>query len=190
MREIGRIERLQVQLGRLKKGEKTDQVYDPGALRLVPALRLTAQGVVGLADGDEWLDVHHADHPASNRKASAISFNFTSHYARMQERFGPRVAIGCAGENILIATDEIFDLADLARGIVVQTEDGQGRFAGIAVAHPCRPFSRYVLQQDRPADETLKATLQFLDGGTRGFYCDWDGPSLVVRPGDRVFVGE
>jgi hypothetical protein len=58
------------------------------------------------------------------------------------------------------------------------------------VAHPCMSFSTYALGlQGKPSDQAaLKETLRFLDGGTRGFYCEWTGGPVVVRPGDRVFL--
>jgi hypothetical protein len=190
MCEIGYIEQLQVQLDSLKKGDKPNRYYDPAALRVVPALRLTTKGVIGITEGQELLDVHHADHPYSkNRQTSAISFNLSSHYARMQNRFGPHLETGCAGENILIATDEVVEWTALAGGLVIQTGDGsQGRLARVKVAHPCLSFSAYALNLEQPPDQKLKETLQFLDGGTRGFYCDWEGAPLIVRPGDRVLI--
>lgn len=191
MHYLGHIERLQVQLDRLKKGAKPSQTYDPAALFTVPALRLTRKGVIGLLDGQELLDAHHADHKYSrDRSSSGISLNFTSHYDRMQRRFGSRLALGCAGENILIATDSIVDLDMLARGLVIEARDGrQARLTQISVAHPCRSFSTYALNlAGASAPEGLKETLSFLDDGMRGFYCDWTGEPLVIRPGDRVFV--
>jgi hypothetical protein len=192
MRQVGHIERLQVQLGRLKKGAKPDQHYDPSALHAVPALRLTAKGVIGLVDGRELLDVHHADHAYSrNRGSSGISLNFSPHYEHMRHRFGSHLETGCAGENILVATDQPVPLAALAQGLVIETADGtRVRLTQIQVAHPCLSFSTYALElQGEPAGQAaLKETLGFLDGGTRGFYCEWTGEPVVVRPGDRVFL--
>jgi hypothetical protein len=191
MREIGYIERLQVQLDSLKKGDKPNRYYDPTALRVVRALRLTIKGVIGITEGQELLDVHHADHPYSkNRQTNAISFNLSPHYAQMQNHFGPHLEMGCAGENILIATDESFELDALSCGLIIKSQDGvQGRLTQVSVAHPCLSFSKYALKSGgASSDEIIKETLQFLDGGTRGFYCAWEGDALVVRPGDRVFI--
>jgi hypothetical protein len=191
MRKIGHIERLQVQLGPLKKGSGQDRHYDPAALRTVPILRIASGGVIGLLDEQELLDVHHADHEDSrNQGGNAVSFNFTSHYDSMRERFTPRLKMGCAGENILIATGERVEPAALAHGLVIQTDQGrQGLLDRIQVAHPCRSFSAYTLQlAGLPADALLKETLQFLDGGTRGFYGQWKGEPVVVRVGDPVFL--
>jgi hypothetical protein len=42
----------------------------------------------------------------------------------------------------------------------------------------------------KPTQSALKETLRFLDGGTRGFYCVWEGEPVVVRPGDEVYVDD
>jgi hypothetical protein len=191
VRQIGYIERLQVQLDRLKKGIKPDQYYDPGALYVVPTLRLTDKGVIGLLDGQELLDVHHADHEYSrNRGSSGISLNFSAHYERMRDRFSPNLETGCAGENILIATDQIIAADTLSEGLVIETAQCvQVRLTQVQVAHPCLSFSTYAQSlAGQPTEQALKETLRFLDGGTRGFYCVWTGEPVVVRPGDRVFL--
>lgn len=191
MRQIGYIERLQVQLDRLKKGAKPDQYYDPGALCVVPNMRLTDKGVIGLLDGRELLDVHHADHAYSrNRGSSGISLNFSAHYERMRNRFSPYLETGCAGENILITADRIIAPDALSEELIIETAAGvEVRLTQIQVAHPCLSFSTYVLNlAGQPTEQALKETLRFLDGGTRGFYCEWAGEPVVVRPGDRVFL--
>jgi MOSC domain-containing protein YiiM len=189
--EIGYIELLQVQLGRLKQGEKPDLSYDPAPLRTVPALRLTPKGVVGLVGDKELLDVHHADHVYSkNRSSSGISLNFTSHYEKMRNHFSDHLAPGCAGENILVMTDQVLSIDDISSGLVIQAKTGDlVRLEQTRVATPCASFSKYALGHGlEPASDTLKQTLQFLDGGTRGFYCECAGDPVVVRPGDRVFL--
>jgi hypothetical protein len=191
MRQIGRIERLQVQLDNLKKGPKPEQVYDPSPLRVVPALRVSSAGVIGLLDGQEMLDVHHADHPHSrDGGGSGLSFNFRSHYDSMRGRFGPGLELGCGGENILIAAEASFALPELVDGLIIENDAGARlHLDQIQVAHPCRAFSRYALGQSAEiTNERLKETLQFLDGGARGFYCECIGEPIIVRPGDPVFI--
>lgn len=192
MRKIGEIIQLQVQVDSLKQGEKNNRYYEPAGLRTVSALRLTPEGVVGLVAGQELSDVHHADHPESKNRTltNGISFNFTSHYTRMQERFGAHLSQGIAGENILVATDEVFDEAAFAGGVLIQTQDGQQiQLTQVCVAEPCAPFSTFALNLDtRPPAELLKAALQFLDGGTRGFYCQQTGAPIRVQVGDLLLV--
>ena len=109
MHEIGQIIRLQIQVDSLKSGERPYQIYSPANIRPVTTLRLTPQGVAGVqADGTTLLDAHHESHHArKNRGDNGVSVNFTSHYGRIQERFGERLVMGCAGENILVETADI-----------------------------------------------------------------------------------
>lgn len=191
MRRIGHIELLQVQTASLKQGEKANRYYDPAPLRLVPALRLTPQGVVGLVDGQTLLDVHNAAHPQSknNNLINGISFNFTSHYQKMQQRFGPHLTMGCAGENILIAAEMEFLETAFTSGLTIATPTGLVHLRQVCVAVPCAPFSAYTLAGEmRPPADLLKGTLQFLDGGTRGFYCQVQDEPGEIQVGDAVFV--
>jgi hypothetical protein len=191
MQQIGHVGRLQVQLGSMKTGG-ADPYYDPAALREVSALRLTSKGVVGLVNGASLLDVHHADHVHSKgRDSSGISVNFTAHYERMRDRFGPNLEDGCAGENILIATDRSINPDELVNGLIIRsTQSILVHLTQVRVAHPCRSFSAYALEKGgMPADSMLKEALQFLDQGTRGFYCEWMGDPVVVQVGNAVFVG-
>ena len=192
MRKIGEIIQLQVQVDNLKQGDKNNRYYEPAGLRAVSALQLTPRGVVGLEGGQELSDVHHADHPHSKNRAltNGISFNFTSHYTQMQQRFGAHLRNSIAGENILVATDEMFDESVFGGGVIIETKDGQQiQLTQISVAEPCAPFSTFALNlETRPPAELLKAALQFLDGGMRGFYCQRIGSPIMIQIGDSVFV--
>ncbi len=195
MRLIGHIRQIQIQKDALKKGEGPDRYYDLGALSIVPAARLTSEGVIGLIDSREIHDVHHSWHHRSrHRPSSAISFNFAQNYERMVRRFGSELSMGCGGENILIELVDGVELAPLLEepGVtfVIETKDAsRGTLTGIKVAKPCVPFSNYVLNLDaKPPVEVVKETLQFLDGGMRGYYCAWEGEPLEVRTGDKVLT--
>ncbi len=192
MQPIGHIIRLQAQTSPLKLGQKPYRVYDPGPIRVTPAMRLTREGVIGLDDGQTFMDVHHARHPQSRRRgeSNAISFNFTAHYRRMRDRYGPHLADGVAGEGILIASDRIWTEDELQPGLVIATRDGREvRLDHIIVAAPCAPFSRFALALDAyPPPEMIKEALQFLDGGTRGFLAQLDGGEARIQVGDAVFI--
>ena len=199
LRKIGTVSRLQIQQGSLKRGRSPNRYYDPAPLLQVTALRLSEEGVVGLVDvagqstPRELLDVHHFGHyDSKNRGDNDISFTFSSHYARMRERFGKHLQIGCAGENILIETDEEFELGALDNDVTIKTARGKTvHLTKVHVAVPCAPFSEYVLNgQERPSRDEMRETLQFLDGGTRGFYAQQPGPPVIVSVGDEVFVNE
>src|SRR5262245_25171792 len=193
MRTIGTITRLQIQRGSLKRGEKPTRVYDPAPLLAVPALSVSPDGALGASpyDPDAWIvDVHHLAHPLTKNEDGlhGISLGFTSHYTSMREHFGDRVAVGCAGENIIANVDRRFTYEELAGGVAILAPDGSERvrLKVLQVAHPCKPFTGWVLGEQVEPDE-LKRALQFLDNGMRGFYCVGEGIG-TVNLGDSVAV--
>jgi hypothetical protein len=195
LRPLGKIVRLQIQRSPLKVGEKPNRRYDPSALLAVDELTLTPDGALavrGLAEGGTLLDVHHVGHPETrnNEGINDLSVGFTTHYTAMRERFGDHLEDGCAGENILIETLGLIELSALEGGLVIRSANGAPPIwlRDFRVAAPCRPFSGYVL--NRMVDEaTLKATLQFLDNGLRGFYCTLpDEKPATIAVGDEVLV--
>lgn len=191
MRTIGTIARLQIQRSSLKRGEKPNRVYDPTPLLPVPRLTVTPDGVLGAsADGGWMVDVHHRGHPDTKNEDGlhGVSVGFTSHYAAMRDRFGDRIVVGCAGENVIVTADQMFTYEDLAGGVAIVSADGteRVRLKVLQVAHPCRPFTGWALG-GRVESEVLKENLQFLDGGTRGFYCVGEGVGTVAL-GDRFVI--
>ena len=191
MRTIGTVTRLQIQRSSLKTGEKPNRVYDPTPLLPVPRLTVTPDGVLGAGAEGGWLvDVHHRAHPETKNEDGlhGVSVGFTSHYAAMRDRFGERIVIGCAGENIIVAADRTFTYDDLAGGMAIVATDGpeRVRLRVLQVAHPCRPFTGWA-SGGRVEAEVLKAHLQFLDGGTRGYYCVGEGAGTVAV-GDRLVL--
>ena len=191
MRTIGTVARLQIQRSSLKTGEKPNRVYDPAPLLAVPRLTVTPDGVLGAgADGGWIVDVHHRAHPETKNEDGlhGVSIGFTSHYAAMRDRFGDRIVVGCAGENVIVAADRAFSYDDLAGGVAITATDGpeRVRLRVLQVAHPCRPFTGWALG-GRVESDVLKSHLQFLDGGTRGFYCVGEG-SGTVNVGDQVVL--
>ena len=192
LRPLGKIVRLQIQRSPLKLGEKPNRVYDPAPILAVDELTLTPQGaLIRLPDGAILLDIHHADHPQTRNSdgVNSLSVGFTVHYAAIRARYGDHVTDGCAGENILIETERIMKLDDIAGGLAIQP-------AGAAspvwlrvnqVAAPCRPFSGFVTHVTEAA--VVKETLQFLDDGLRGFYCALaQAQPATVAVGDHVLI--
>ena len=173
MRTIGTITRLQIQRGSLKRGEKPTRIYDPTPLLSVPALNVTPDGALGGKNED---GLH------------GISLGFTSHYDAMREHFGEKIAVGCAGENIIATSDRRFRYEDLEQGVSILSPQGQERvrLKILEVAHPCRPFTGWALGKQVEPEE-LKRHLQFLDNGMRGFYCVGEGVGTVAL-GDSVAV--
>jgi hypothetical protein len=190
---FGTVVRLQVQESSLKVGTKPRR-YDPAPIRSVPAISLSPAGVIGLAEnGESIVDVHHHDHPSSkNRRGeNGVSLGFTAHYLAMRQRFGPHLADGIAGENILVEADRQFQIEELAAGVVVEGTAGWWlELRPIIVAAPCVEFSRYALRfpDDARPDATVTEALRFLDAGMRGFYATYAGEPGVVEVGARVFL--
>ena len=192
MRELGQIVRLQIQRDSLKTGEKPTRVYDTRPLLSVERLAVGPDGALGQAPDGSWVvDVHHRAHPRTKNEdgAHGLSLGFTSHYGLMRDRFGDRITPGCAGENILVASEQRITVDELARGVVLLTASGQelARLEVLQVAHPCKPFSGWALGGKVESD-VLKETLQFLDDGTRGFYCQGLS-SGILSIGDRLALG-
>jgi hypothetical protein len=187
--ELGRVVRLQVQTASLKRGERPSRVFDPSPLLEVARLRLTPRGAAGeTADGKTTFDVHHADHHATKHAPGReVSFGFTSHYARMRRRYGERMAIGCAGENVLVEAGRVFRLEDFAGGLAFRSASTGDllRLDSLTVAEPCVEFSRFSLGDAKASPQDLKPVLQFLDAGTRG-YVFTPGGELTVCPGDLL----
>jgi hypothetical protein len=195
MREIGRVKQVQIQRSSLKIGEKSARVYNPSPLLVVDCISVNSYGVTGLmADGAQIIDVHNAQHPTTkNSGVNGASVSFTGHYREIRAQYGTYLVDGCAGENILIEADRKFTLADL--GVRLAFENAQtGEVAyldDLMVAAPCVEFSHYVQkanQESAPlAADQLKATLQFLNDGRRGFYATAFN-TATIQAGDRVFT--
>ncbi len=191
-RPLGRVVHLQIQRSKLKLGEKPNRYYDPAPLLAVDELTLTPEGALARTpDGGTLLDIHHAAHPDTRNldRTNDLLVGFTSHYDSMRDRFGDRLADGCAGENILIETTGRMSLSDLAGGLIIHPAGGgqPARLRVVRHAPPCREFSGYASRGTEP--EIIKETLQFLDDGLRGFYCALSNPvPVLVTLGDQVLV--
>jgi hypothetical protein len=193
MRRIGRIQLVQIQRESLKVDEGSTRYYDPTPLLTVARLQLTSDGVYGIADdGTAIVDVHNTQHPRSrNRADNFISMGFTGHYAAMRARMGDHLTDGIAGENMTVVYDGILTPEQLGKEVFIETQNGE-RIALDAVLPipPCEPFSRYAANRSLTAPE-MKATLQFLSDGTRGFYMRIaDAESAFVQAGDTVWAAD
>lgn len=196
MREIGLIKLVQLQRSSLKLGQRPQRYYEPAPLLVVERLLLAPLGVSAVsADGEAVIDVHHAGHPDTKNSLgkNGISFGFTGHYRAMRERYGAQLPDGCAGENILIESEQVWSLDDLGAALMIERADRQiVALDKLMVAAPCVEFSRFAHLSAEPlTSEQLRTTLQFLDGGMRGFYARLaEGqPDAEIQAGDRVFVG-
>lgn len=193
MRYIGRVEWVQVQRESLKVDADGRQDYNPAPLLVVPALRLSAEGAHGVdEDGALIVDVHHVRHPRSrNRGDNFLSMGFTGHYATLRARFGDHLTDGVAGENVIVRADGVLTPAQLGGGLVIETQAGARVTLGAVLPiPPCEPFSRYAAGRVLSAPE-MKATLQFLGDGMRGFYMRpamSGAEAILIQAGDTVWV--
>ncbi len=183
MRPLGSLVRLQIQRATLKTGVKPDRRFDPAPLLAVDRLAVGPDGVLGAGPDDSWLvDVHHRAHPATKNGDGlhGVSVGFTAHYHLMRGRFGDRLTVGCAGENLIAHTEHQLRLEDIAGGLAIVARDGSERvrLRVLEVARPCRPFTGWALG-GVVESQVLKECLQFLDDGMRGFYCTAEGTGTV-----------
>lgn len=189
---IGPIIRLQIQRGALKVGEKGAKRYLTDSIQAADRLWISRDGVSALEPGGETLDAHHRAHPLKKNDDGlhGVSVGFTGHYRAMQERFGAHMVLGCAGENIIVEAPRRLAPEEVAAGFLILDASGRekGHLLDVAVAHPCKPFTGFSLRNLAVAPDVFQASLRFLDGGMRGFYCTWTSEPATVDVGDVVAV--
>lgn len=186
-RLLGRVALLQIQRERVKQQE----VYDPAPLLQLDRLLLTADGVLAPQDAGWMVDVHHRSHPSSRRWSPhrSLSMGFTSHYRKMEHRFGS-LPLGVAAENLVVAAEPVFSVRDLAPGLLIRGDHAEVALEGMQVAEPCVPFTRYLLGTPAASAYDVEEDLAFLQGGTRGFVVgltDLEEP-VEIRVGDEVWL--
>lgn len=186
MRKLGNIAMLQVHGNRVKHRDR----FDPTSLIEVETASLSSDGMLGWAGSGWVVDVHHAAWPEPGPRRP-LSMGFTSHYNKMENRFG-KASLGVAGENIIVASDEVVSLADLGQRVVISAENGEEiQLVRPKVAKPCLPFTSFMLGLPSVGiREEIVGHLRFLDDGTRGFVFGVDeiGDPVRIRVGDEVFL--
>jgi hypothetical protein len=194
MTYIGTIQLMQIQRESLKVEGDGGRQYDPAPLLAVGRLKLTSAGVIGLTEaGESIIDVHHTGHPRSrNRADNFVSMGFTAHYAMLRSRYGDHLTEGIAGENMIVACDHQITPEALGKQVIIETGAGDRILLEDTLPiPPCEPFSRFAAGRDLAAPE-MKATLQYLSDGTRGFYmrvmAESDGQ--VIQVGDKVYTAD
>ena len=180
---LGAVARLQVQRSRLKPGPRGARAYDPGPLLEVRALEVGPRGVVGQTAAGPVLDVHHADHPDSRnrRLVNGLSLLPRSHSEALRARYGPHLAVGVAGESLLVETDGTWTEDDLAGPLHLETADGGLLpLTGAMATPPCVEFARFCLGLPVGAlGSDVEQALVDLDGGARGFYVQAQGTARI-----------
>ena len=195
-RELGKVKLVQVQPSGLIIETPTGYFYDATRRVEVEKLIITSLGIEATtASGEHVLDIHHINHPGKKYDDDdLVCIGFTSHYQAMRERFGEHMVDGAAGENIIIEYNREVWIDDLGKQIAIENaETGEKIFLDVlSFAAPCEEFSHFVANSQHeklPAAE-LKAALQFLNNGRRGFLLVLsDGQEVAtVQVGDRVFA--
>jgi hypothetical protein len=196
MNPLGKIKLVQLQPSGLIIETPSGYFYDASRRVEVDCLLITSRGIEATTpDGENVLDIHHLDHPdKAYDDDDLVCIGFTSHYKAMRARFGEHMVDGIAGENIIIEYDKEVWPEDIGQQIAIESvETGQMTLLDmICFAAPCDEFSHFAAQSQGerlPALE-LKATLQFLNNGRRGYLLILqDGQdAATVQPGDRVFT--
>lgn len=192
MKLLGTIARLQIQRSSLTIGTGPTRYFDPAALLVVDELFLTPGGACAPApDGSCLVDVHHAAHPFTrSRGENTLSIGFSRHYDTMRAKFGETFPFGCAAENIIIdGPAPRIAPEDVAAGLAIETAEGLAHLTRVIVAAPCMPFAKFALRDPNASTEAIKATIQFLDHGLRGYYCTFAGAkTATIRRGAKVFA--
>lgn len=193
---LGYVKLTQLQPTGLIINTPSGEFYDPSRRVVVDSLQISPLGIESITpDGEHVLDIHHIDHPDKKYdNDDLVCIGFSSHYAAMRARFGEHMVDGVAGENIIIQAEKEIWPEDLGQRLGFESsETGDITFLDVVkFAAPCEEFSHFAAQSQHkrlPAAE-LKATLQFLGNGRRGYLLVLsDGHEPVnVQPGDRVFV--
>ena len=192
MKELGRVTFVQIQQSPMKVHvSATKREYRPDPLLRVQRLLLTADGILGYtASGERIMDVHHVAHPQTrSRGDNSVSLGLLTHYSSLRSRFGPHMQDGVAGENILITVNPGADPGPVPSRIFLESSvDFQLiELTAVQPAPPCVEFSRFALNRESGPEE-IRQTLQFLEGGRRGYYAALveQDCQCFVQAGDRL----
>ena len=197
IRELGTVKLVQVQPAGLIVETPSGYFYDASRRVEVERLIITSLGIEATTPaGEHVLDIHHINHPdKAYDNDDLVSIGFTSHYNSMRAHFGEHMEDGIAGENIIIEYEKEVWLEDLGQQIAIENiETGHRTILDVvSFASPCSEFSHFAAgsQGEKLPAAELKATLQFLDKGRRGFLLLLrEGQELAtILPGDKVFGG-
>jgi hypothetical protein len=193
---LGRVKLTQLQPNGLILETPSGYIYDASRRVVVDQLLITPLGIEATTpEGEQVLDIHHIDHPdKAYDDDDLVCIGFTSHYAAMRSRFGEHMVDGIAGENIIIDCEQEIWPEDLGEQIAIENQETGvlTLLDMVSFAAPCDEFSHFAAksQNSRLPAEELKATLQFLGNGRRGYLLVMSKGQepATVQPGDKVFV--
>ena len=185
---VGKVVQLQVHPDFVLQDER----YDPTRLVETHRLSVTADGVAGRV-GDAWvLDVHHAAYPGRHPgRLRPVSVGFTAAYDRMRERFGGTARLGVAGENIIVSSNRLPAIDELATGVEIVGIGGASlHLADAMVANPCLEFTSYLLGREaKGSQDEIGDDRAFLRNGMRGYILSTAGRSPIeIAVGADVYL--
>ena len=185
-KQIGEVVLIQIQTGVMTGGGS----YETSMLVPVDTLRLTPDGVFGHSDGAWIVDRHHRHHPAAQywHAEDTLSFGFTTHYDHMSTLWG-QTQLGIAGENVIVATDQMIKLEDISGGLRLQTSDGTIDMSKPEFLEPCVEFTRFVTSRPTASAREVKSEREKLRNGVRGYAVGIPGPDPVhIGLGDTISI--
>lgn len=190
---LGTVVKTQIHVDRMVTAGR----YEDHKILEVDELWLGVDGVIGQLGGQSLLHAHHRLHPNKTwgerprdyRPNRLLSIGFTGHYAQMAERFGS-APIGCAAEDIIVDRAGTVSVDALSGGVQLRRDGQVVELSGVAVAKPCVPFTKWLLQDQDAGDETVAPNRAFLEAGMRGFImglADQHEP-VAIRVGDELWA--
>lgn len=196
LRRLGHVKLTQLQPNGLIIETPSGYFYDASRRVVVDRLLISALGIEATTpDGEHVLDIHHINHPdKAYDDDDLVCIGFTSHYAAMRSRFGDHMVDGIAGENIIIDCEDEIWPEDLGKQLAFENQDTKALtlLDMVSFAAPCDEFSHFAAksQDTRLPAEELKATLQFLGNGRRGFLLvlSEGQETATIQPGDKVYI--
>lgn len=189
---LGDVVQLQVHTDRMV----TAGHYHHELIRPVDELWLSPDGVLGSSGSDVLVHAHHRMHPNKNRPDAReyrpnrlLSIGFTGHHALTVDWFRD-VPLGSAAEDVMVRCDRRVQLDELTGGVQIRRGEDVIDLVGAAVAKPCVPYTKYLLD-DANADPGIVAPNRaFLDDGMRGFIFGLANQTepVSIQVGDEVWA--
>ena len=190
---LGPVVKTQIHVDRMV----TDGRYEDHKILEVDELWLAEDGVIGQVGEQLILHGHHrlhpnktwGDRPRDFRPNRLLSIGFTGHYDQMQERFG-EAPLGCAAEDIIVDCAGTVSVDQLSGGVQLRRDGQTVELAGVAVAKPCVPFTKWLLKDQDAADDVVAPNRAFLEAGMRGFVMGLAGQTepVAIRVGDELWA--
>lgn len=189
---LGKVVQLQVHTDRMVR----DGHYHHELIEQVDELWLGVDGVLGSRGSDVLVHAHHRLHPNKSgadardfRPNRLLSIGFTGHHDLIVDRFGSKL-LGSAAEDVMVDCGRRVVLDDLSGGVQIRRDGAAIDLVGAAVAKPCVPYTKFLLDDSDAAPEVVAPNRAFLEDGMRGFIFGLANQMtpVVIRAGDEVWA--